>query len=145
MGILQRPEYGRHRAGHVLAMLHGFDAMPRVARSVGRHENRFDRVVFDHLFQRRISLVAAASLRQRRTPLGNQIADRRHRDVGMILKSKGGPELANSISGDPHADFPVRHRLPWLVGPPRRCDPRFAQNFRIGHRRSGCGTIRQER
>ena len=110
------PKDGRHRGGRVLAVLENVDAVPGVAGGIGRHENRLDRVVLDHVFERRIGLRAAAGLRQRPAAVGKQVADGRHRDVGMILEAELGAELAGAVADDAHANLPLRHGLPDSLG-----------------------------
>ena len=91
LGVVERAEDRRHGRGHVLAVLQHLDAMPGVAGRVGRHEDRLDRVVLDHLFQRRIRLLAAARLGQPGAAVGNQIADGHDLDVRMVLKAEAAP------------------------------------------------------
>ena len=115
VGVLQRAQHRRHRAGDVLAVLHHVDAMPGVACRVGRDEHRLDRVVLDHLLERRIGLLAAAVLGQRLAAIGKQIAHRGHGDVGMILETERRAELAATEANDADADFAIGNGLPFSL------------------------------
>ena len=114
-GVLERTEDRRHGGGDMLAVLQRRDGQPRVAGRVGGDEHRLDRVVLDHLLARRIGLFAAAGLCQRGTARGNQIRDRDHLDVRVVLETERRAELAQAVSGDADADLPVGKRLPALL------------------------------
>ena len=86
--------------------------MPDMARRVGRDEDRFDAVVFDEFFERRIGLRAATRFGQLGAAIWNQIADRHDFDIRMILKTKRGAEFANTIPNDADANFAIGDRLP---------------------------------
>ncbi len=115
LGLFERSEHGRHRGHHVLAVVEHLDAMPRVAGGVGGHEDRLDLRVFDQLFERVIRLAASAGLHQAVSPLGDQVADRDDLDVGMVLETELGPELAHAVPDDADADLAVGDRLPSLA------------------------------
>ncbi len=51
MGVLDRAEHGRHGAGDVLAVVEHVDAVPGMARRIGRHEDGLDAVVLDEFFE----------------------------------------------------------------------------------------------
>ena len=119
--ILQRPKHRRHGRGDVFAVLEHLDAVPRVAGRVRRHEHGLDPVVFDQLFERGIRLLAAGGLRQLGATIRNQIADRHHLDVRVVLEAERSPELANPVADQPHPNLAVGDRLPafgsvWVGG-----------------------------
>jgi hypothetical protein len=112
VGVFQMLPEGRHRRAHVLAVTEHLDAVATVTGGVGGHEDRFDRVVFDHFFQRRIGLVALAHFGQRPAAVRKQIADRHHLGVRVILQRKRRAEFADAIADDPHAELAVGDGLP---------------------------------
>ncbi len=139
VGVFQRAEDGRHRAGHVLAVLEDLDAVLGVAGGVGRHENGLDRVVLDQCFQRRIRLPATAFLGQGVAPVQKQVADGRHRDVGMILETELRAELAGAVADDADANLPIRNGFPGSLRALRRCGAGIAQDFRVRDVGRGAG------
>ena len=95
-----------------------FHAVSRVTRRIGGHEDRFNLVILDHLFERRVGLLTSAGLGQRLATVGKQIADRHDLDVRMILQGKCRAELADAKAHDAHADPTLGDRLPnlrWIV------------------------------
>ena len=116
VGILQRAKHRRHGRGDVLAVLEHLDAVPRVAGSIGGHEDRLDPVVFDQFLERGIGLRAPGSLGQPGTAIGNQVADRHHLDVRVVLEAERGAELADAVADQPHANLAVGDRLPAFGG-----------------------------
>ena len=131
VGLLDRAEDGRHRAGDVLAVPEHLDAVPGMAGGVGRHEDRLDAVVLDQLFERGVRLLAAAGLRQRGAAVGEQVADGGDGDVGMVLEAERRAELADAVADDPHADLSVGERLPGLPRPAGRLDALRTEDLRI--------------
>ena len=131
-GIVQRAEHGRHRRGHVLAVLEDLDAMPEVAWGVSGYEDGLQRVVFDQLLQRRIRLFATAGLGQPLASFGDQVADGRHRDVGMILEAELRAELADAEADDAHAELVIGDGLPDSFRALGCLDAGFAQYLLIG-------------
>ena len=83
-----------------------------VAGRIGGHKDRFDRIVLDHLFQRRIGLFALALLGQCLAAVGKQIADRDHFDVRVMLQRELRAKSADAVADDPHADLAIGNRLP---------------------------------
>src|SRR6267378_387679 len=93
-------------------MIEHLDAVLRVIGRIGRYKDRFDAIIFHQLFQRRISLLATASLCQSRATLRNKIAYRQDLDIWMVLKSKLCAEFAYSVSHNPDAQLPIRYGFP---------------------------------
>ena len=87
-----------------------------MTRSVGRDKNRLDGVVFDHLFQRFVSLFAAAGFGEPVAALGEEVGDGDDLGVRVILKPELGAELAQSEPDDSDAQFLVGERFPLGVG-----------------------------
>ena len=110
--FFQRPEYCRHGAGHVFAVFQGLDAVPRVARRIGRNEDGLYPVVLNQLFQGRIGLRTPARFRQSLATVWNQVADRDHLDIGMRLETEIGAEPAHAVANNAHADLAVGHGFP---------------------------------
>ncbi len=89
--------------------------MAGVAGGVGGDEDRFDPVVLDQLFERRIGFLAAAGLGQAGAAVGDQIADGDDLDVGVILQAERRAEAARAVSDDAHAELAVGGGLPPFV------------------------------
>ena len=113
-GIFDVAPEGRNRGGHVLAVLHAEDGVLGVGRSVGGAEDGLDRIVLDHLFQRRVRLFAFRLSGHVGTAVREQIADRDQFDVGMILEVERQTELADAVADDPDPDLAVAEGLPLL-------------------------------
>ena len=58
LGVVDVAPERRYGGADVLLVIEHLDAVPGMGRRVGCDEDRLDRVVFDHLLQRRISLTA---------------------------------------------------------------------------------------
>ena len=84
----------------MLAVLEHIDGMSSVIRRVRGQKHGLDLVIFDKFLERRIGLAATAGLGQSVATLGNQIADRHHFHVGMVLEVEGGGELAHVSGAD---------------------------------------------
>ena len=48
LGVFERPQRRRNRRHNMLAVLEHFDAMPRMARRIGRNEHRIDTLILNH-------------------------------------------------------------------------------------------------
>ena len=80
-------------------------AVLRVAGSIRGDEDCFDLIVFDHLFQRRISFLTTTGLSQRGTAIREQITDGHDFYIGMILKTERGTKATNSVADNAHLEF----------------------------------------
>ena len=82
----------------------------------GSPENKdgFDRIVLDHLFQRRERLFALRLAGHVRTAIRRQIADRGQFGVGMVLEVERQTELADAVADDPDPNLAVAEGLPFL-------------------------------
>ena len=92
VGLLEGSEHGGHGAADVLAVVHAEDRVAGVAGGVGGEEDGLDRLVLDHLLERRIGLRAAAGLGQAGAAVRIEVADGDHLGIGMVLESEGGAE-----------------------------------------------------
>ncbi len=54
--------YGMPFERRLLSVFQDFDAVAGMARGIGRAKDRLDRVIFDHLLERRIGLLALTCL-----------------------------------------------------------------------------------
>ncbi len=115
VGLLNRAEHRRNGGGNVFAVFEHLEAMPRVAGRVGGDEHRLDAVILDQFLERGIRPGAAGGFGQPGAPVRNQITDRHHLDVRVILKTKDGPKPANAIADQPNTNLPLGHGFP----PPR--------------------------
>ena len=75
IAFFERSKDRWHGGGDMFAVFQHFDAMLGVIRRIGGDEDRFDLVVLDHLFQRRIRLRATPALASSGAAVGDQIAD----------------------------------------------------------------------
>ena len=103
-----------HGAGHVLAVLEHLDAVPGMARRVGRDEHRLNAVVLHEFLERRIGLRTAGRLGEIGAAVGEQVADRDDLDVRVVLKAEGRGELAEAVADQSDADLAVGDRHPVL-------------------------------
>ena len=105
---------------------------------IGRDENRFERRVLHHFFERVVPSLGNGRQRPDRRVIGDKIGDGGHRDIRMILKSESGAELAIPIASNADANLSIGHRDASCWSGPQS-PPRFAENLGIesGWRRQG--------
>ena len=72
--------------GNVFAVFQDFDAVLGMARGISRTKNRLNRIVFDHLLQRWIGLLALTGPGQGLATVRKHVADGNHLDIGMMLQ-----------------------------------------------------------
>jgi hypothetical protein len=96
----------------MLAMFEYLKAMSYVTRRVRGHKYGLDMIILNEFFQRGVGLLSPTGFGQSRTPIRKQVTHGHNFNVGMILKTKGCPKLADSISNDTHTNLAVRDLLP---------------------------------
>ena len=89
-------------------------------------------IVLDQLLERGIRLRAAAGFGQRGAAVGEQVADRGHLDIGVILKAERRAELADAVADDAHANPPIGGRLPGFLRAGGRLHSFRTEDLRIG-------------
>ena len=100
----------------MLAGLENFARVVAVARRVGRDKDRFDGIVFNHLFERFVSLFALARFCETVAAFREEIADGDDFDVRVILQAELRAKLAQAESDDTHFELLVGKRFPFGVG-----------------------------
>lgn len=96
----------------MLSVLKAEDCVTRVRGCVCRAKDRFDRIVFDHFFERGVCFLAFNGLGEFRASIGEEIGDGDDFDVWMILEFEFSGEFAKTVSDEPDAEFPVGVGLP---------------------------------
>ena len=86
--------------------------MTGVRGGVGRAKDRFDRIVFDHFFERGVCFLAFNGLGEFRASIGEEIGDGDDFDVWMILEFEFSGEFAEPVSDEANAKFTVGVGLP---------------------------------
>src|SRR5882672_8562484 len=98
----------------MFAVLEHIVAMSRMARSIRGDKHRLDLIIFDQFLERRIGLLAAASLRQLSAAIRKKITDCNYFHIRVILKTEISPEFAHAISNNADPKFSIREWLPRL-------------------------------
>lgn len=111
-GYAHARDFGETAADHADMISVAVRRVP-LRRRADLRDSKTSQVVFDQFFQRRIRRVATARLGQRSsTAVAKQIADRGHRDVGMILETERGAKPADAIADDTDSQLAVGDGLP---------------------------------
>src|SRR5436190_11508764 len=85
-----------------------------MAGGVGRKEHRFDAIILQHFFDRRICFLATTGFGQLGATVGKKVSYGHDLDVWMVLKAEGGPKLTDTVASDTDADFTVGNGFPWF-------------------------------
>ena len=107
LGIFDVAPESWDRSCDMLAMLQAEDGVLGVSRGVGCAVNGFDRIVFDHLFQRWVRHFAFCLLGHIGTAVRKQVADCDQLNIGMILEIKCQAEFADPMANDSEPNLAV--------------------------------------